>query len=191
MPEYNWIGDGVFTVSQLLPPEECAELVARSESLGFGDAPINNVFGGEIRKDIRSNDRVIHEMPEYAEQLWSRTQEYVPTSYHGRRAVGLNERFRFYRYDPGQQFDWHRDGSFERPNGERSLITILIYLNDGFVGGETSFDEPSLGLGQRYDVVPQTGLALFFDHPLLHKGQPVQSGRKYVLRTDVMYSPVR
>ena len=36
-------------------------------------------------------------------------------------------------------------------------------------------------------VVPETGLALFFVHQIRHKGQPVTKGRKYVLRTDVMY----
>ena len=35
-------------------------------------------------------------------------------------------------------------------------------------------------------VKPRQGMALIFAHPLLHKGEPVVSGRKYVLRTDVM-----
>ena len=33
--------------------------------------------------------------------------------------TGLNERWRFYRYDPGQQFDWHFDGAYERSPLER------------------------------------------------------------------------
>ena len=55
----------------------------------------------------------------------------------------------------------------------------MVYLNDGFSGGETAFE----------DVViePVKGMALFFIHQILHKGQPVTKGRKYVLRTDVMY----
>ena len=83
------------------------------------------------------------------------------------------------RYDVGQQFDWHYDGAFERATGERSRLTFMIYLNDDFLGGQTSFESAV--------VVPQTGLALFFVHQILHKGQPVHRGRKYVLRTDVMY----
>jgi len=31
-------------------------------------------------------------------------------------------------------------------------------------------------------------MALFFEHAIHHKGEPVLSGRKYVLRSDVMYS---
>jgi prolyl 4-hydroxylase len=33
-------------------------------------------------------------------------------------------------------------------------------------------------------------MALLFDHHLLHEGAAVMSGRKYVLRSDVMYGPV-
>jgi len=55
----------------------------------------------------------------------------------------------------------------------------MIYLNAGFSGGETSFEDA--------EVVPAEGLALFFWHAIRHKGQPVVQGRKYVLRTDVMY----
>ena len=51
----------------------------------------------------------------------------------------MNERLRFYRYDIGQQFDWHYDGYFERDNGERSYLTLMVYLNDGlFPVGERS-----------------------------------------------------
>ena len=32
----------------------------------------------------------------------------------GRRPVGVNERFRCYRYVPGQQFKAHYDGAFQR-----------------------------------------------------------------------------
>lgn len=102
-------------------------------------------------------------------------------------AIGVNERLRFYRYDVGQQFDWHRDGYFERDYGERSVLTFMIYLNEEFTGGETTIEGlTSAGLSDD-KVVPKTGLALVFAHPLLHKGEPVTEGRKYVLRTDVMY----
>ncbi len=37
-------------------------------------------------------------------------------------------------------------------------------------------------------VVPRRGMALLFRHHLLHEGATVTSGRKYVLRSDVMCS---
>jgi saccharopine dehydrogenase (NAD+, L-lysine-forming) len=33
---------------------------------------------------------------------------------HGRRPVGVNERFRCYRYEPGQRFAPHYDGAYQR-----------------------------------------------------------------------------
>ena len=36
-------------------------------------------------------------------------------------------------------------------------------------------------------VVPEQGMALVFVHAVLHRGAPVTRGRKYVLRSDVMY----
>jgi len=36
-------------------------------------------------------------------------------------------------------------------------------------------------------VVPRAGMALLFQHQLLHEGCVMESGVKYVLRSDVMY----
>jgi len=61
----------------------------------------------------------------------------------------------------------------------------MVYLNDDFTGGETIFyTEPGT---VRLSVRPERGLALIFVHRQWHAGAPVLAGRKYVLRTDVMY----
>ncbi|CAD7934558.1 unnamed protein product [Amoebophrya sp. A25] len=50
----------------------------------------------------------------------------------------LNPRLRFLRYEPGEIFDWHMDGTYtDRNTQERSFITVQLYLND-VGGGETS-----------------------------------------------------
>jgi len=59
----------------------------------------------------------------------------------------------------------------------------MIYLNAGAVGGDTKFENAS--------VTPKAGLALVFDHYVLHEGSRVLEGQKYVLRSDVMYGPSR
>ncbi|QDU97333.1 prolyl hydroxylase family protein [Lignipirellula cremea] len=179
MPEYKWISDKIFTVSGFFTPEECDAEIRRAESAGFSDAPITTPFGPQMRQDVRNNTRVMIDDPDGAEQLWRRATDYVPIHRGDWTAVGVNERLRFYRYDAGQQFDWHFDGAFERLNGDRSQLTFMVYLNDDFQGGETSFEDGA--------IVPETGMALFFVHRIRHKGEPVAQGRKYVLRTDVMY----
>jgi hypothetical protein len=57
---------------------------------------------------------------------------------------------------------------------------------------EISYDRSSASTGGVLRVTPKTGMALLFHHPISHRGDPVIAGRKYVLRTDVMYArPMR
>src|SRR5262249_2229028 len=139
------------------------------------------------RKDVRDNARVIVDDLDLAAEWWRRAQAFLPADWFGWRALGVNERFRFYRYDPGQRFAAHTDGYFERDTGERSPFTLMVYLNEGFRGGTTNFFLSRVPLV----VQPRTGLALVFAHRQLHEGMPVEAGRKYVLRTDVMYQRIR
>lgn len=176
------IDDGVYILPDVLTPEECRGLIDFSEAQGYDAAPITTLSGFVMRPDIRNNTRVIVDDPDRAEALWVRLRDEVPAFFGGRQAIGLNERFRFYRYDPGERFAPHRDGAFLRQNGEMSLLTLLLYLNEGFVGGET------VVVGR--PITPKQGMALVFDHKLLHEGAAVTEGRKYVLRSDVMFGRV-
>jgi len=180
--------ESIVTVSNFLSPEECEALIRRTLAEGYEDAPITTFRGFAMRPDIRNNTRVMKDDPELAGRLWERMKGFVPV--HHRRigtwhAHGLNERFRYYRYDVGQRFRLHYDGSFWRRPGEESQLTFMVYLNDGFAGGATAFYEHD-GT-PRLRVEPERGMALVFEHRQLHEGAPVGSGRKYVLRTDVMY----
>jgi hypothetical protein len=182
--------DDLFVIHDFLSERECQEFIALSESKGFGDAPINSLGGPMIRKDIRNNDRVMIDDLRLASDLWSRLQPFMPEQTRSWMPIGLNERFRFYRYDPGQQFDWHCDGCFERSPLEQSRFTFMLYLNGGCAGGATEFNFRTYGGIQKSDrivrVQPEPGKALVFIHHVLHRGAPVADGRKYVLRTDVM-----
>ncbi len=182
--------DDLFVVHDFLTPEECEHYTALSESVGYGDAPITTSAGFVIRKDVRNNDRVIIDDPQIAEAMWERLRPFFPERVQFWVPVGLNERWRFYRYDPGQQFDWHFDGAYERSPLERSAFTFMIYLNGGVAGGATEFNLRGTGRVRDEDasvrVQPEAGKALVFLHRILHRGAPVADGRKYVMRTDVM-----
>ncbi|MBM0104381.1 2OG-Fe(II) oxygenase [Steroidobacter sp. S1-65] len=177
--EKQALAPGIFTISDVLGADECRQLIARAERRGFHAATVDAIDGPRLDKDMRNNDRAIEDDFDLARRLWSRVRKFVPRTL-GTRVRGLNERFRYYRYTPGQRFDWHFDGSFIRPNGELSRLTFMIYLNQEYQGGETRFESVS--------VVGKPGMALLFEHELLHQGAEVTSGIKYVLRSDVMYS---
>jgi hypothetical protein len=190
MPACQWLAAEIATIVDLLSPGECDDHIRYSESFGYADAPITTAVGPVMAKDVRNNDRAMLDDPQRATDLWQRVAPFVPARVdESWLAVGLNERLRFYRYGVGQKFDWHYDGYFERESGERSLFTLMVYLNDDFEFGDTLF---SLGKGGLHPsptlkVEPRRGMGLLFRHALLHKGDTVLRGRKYVLRTDVMY----
>lgn len=97
----------------------------------------------------------------------------------------------------GHYFKPHNDGAYARDDGsgERSYLTLQLYLNGGeqLVGGDTTFlatDWPDGGrLIEDVGVHPEPGRVLIFEHKLFHESSEVTRGRKYVIRTDVMYRP--
>lgn len=175
------LGDGIFAIPGFIDAAECADLIRHSEQAGYEPATVVTADGVKVVDAIRNNARVIEDDFDRAAGLWWRVRAHIPPFLGPQQAIGVNERFRFYRYDPGERFAGHIDAPFRRENGESSLLTFMIYLNDGFAGGETTFREAT--------VVPEPGMALLFRHDLFHEGSAVTKGRKYVLRTDVMFNP--
>lgn len=153
---------GINQLNQVFTQAECAAFIEQAEHIGFEPAMITTLQGAEVRRDVRSNDRIIFDNFELALRIWMRLAPALPSVWIARSLSGLNARFRFYRYSTDQKFDWHYDGAFERSNGVKSLITVLLYL----------------------------GGVVFFPHRLRHRGSVVTQGPKYMLRTDAMYFPL-
>lgn len=167
--------------------EECADLVKMAEDLGFEDALVNIGYGEQKKMElIRNNKRVMIDTFEFADHLYQRVKDFIPPIWNQRERVSLNERLRFLRYHKGEYFAPHFDGEYRRKNGERSYITILFYLNDGFEGGNTTFLD--MNGKQKYEVQLSAGMVLLFQHDILHEGSILRDGVKYCLRSDVMYS---
>jgi hypothetical protein len=174
------LGAGVFVVEDFLLKEECDSYISKSESMTYEDAAIQTKDGPRIYRDVRNNSRIIVDDIDLADFIFARAREFLPDIYCDEwKLVGLNERFRFYKYGPGEYFKWHKDGFYCRSDDEISQLTLMMYLNDGYVGGATEF---------KWDVIqPKCGMALVFPHLMMHQGSTIESGTKYVLRTDVMY----
>jgi hypothetical protein len=178
----------VFEISEFADIAFCNRVIDRATNLGFEPATITTENGTSVTPDIRNNDRVIFDDVDFAEELWIQVSRNFLKPFKGLTAVGINERFRVYRYVPGQFFDWHQDGEYSRSDGSVSKFTLMIYLNDGTDGGGTSFaDVFSPHVFADFTIKPAMGKALIFHHPLSHRGDPINSGEKYVLRSDVMF----
>ncbi|NRA54012.1 MAG: 2OG-Fe(II) oxygenase [Gammaproteobacteria bacterium] len=203
---------GAFQLLNVLSAAECERLVALTESLGYlPDAPVS------LPRNVRHNDNVTMVVdPVTDELIWQRVAALFllgDDNFQGRQALGLNARFRFYRYQAGDFFKPHSDGSWpgsrvinrklvgQAYDDRWSEMTFLIFLTDDFDGGETQFwvhkDNPSLPARLTADVkkvnirTPKGSVLAFphGQHPMhcLHSSQPILSGTKYIVRTDVLF----
>lgn len=180
----------VFTLDNFFSEERCKALIALSESKQYEEAPVTldgnkGIF--EMMPDVRNNTRVIMDDIVLADELFEQLKQYLPQTFKGWTLSKLNNRFRFYRYQKDQTFKPHVDGKYVESIDSQSKLTLLIYLSSDFTGGETTFFN-KVEEDVRFKVVPSLGQVLVFDHHQLHSGDPVLTGVKYVLRTDVMYS---
>ncbi len=152
--------------------------------------------------------------PQLAALVWSRLSPLLPVV-DGRLPVGLHGdgrrgsagELKLYRYTRGQRFGLHVDQSWKGSEpGEETEFTFLLYLNSagevagGGGGGRNGSEEQPLVGGDTVfmknarvelaRVQPRRGLGLLHAHGrrcLLHEGEEVRKGVKYVLRADVMY----
>ncbi len=181
------------TVDDVFSPDECRALIERSHQHDYEVAAITiSRTQSEVRTEVRNNQRVIYDSHDLAAEIFARVKPHLPEWLHNWQLDGLNERFRFYLYEHGQTFKPHYDASYESETWRSSQLTLLIYLNDGYEGGETIFYRDSGMLRPCLEtrvatIAPKQGQILIFEHQQLHEGAPVISGQKYVLRTDVMY----
>lgn len=189
----------------VLTPEECSELIDRAEEHGFEDA---SIYDRRTNRTHRNCTRYVLEDPDLSDNWYDRIAQALRDNGHERRLTravqsqsrnagkdlrptGLNERLRLLRYRQGQFFQSHNDAPFVRGAdkgdraGETSYVSVHVYLNHHFKGGNTTFR----GKGRHLDVKPRTGSVLLFEHNILHEGQTVTHGKKYIVRTDVMFSP--
>jgi len=172
------VGKDIWLIENFLSAEECAALIQLSETKGYERAKVNLNGTQTDMPSVRDNDRVLHFDTPLANQYWLRLREFMPKEGQS-EPIGLNELWRFYRYQPGQRFRKHRDGSYFRSEFEASFYTFIVYLNDDFEGGATSFGD--------LQITPKIGMALIFAHAIRHEGLATTSGLKYVLRSDIMY----
>jgi hypothetical protein len=196
---------GAFVLSNVLTPHECDQMRTLSEAMGYTtDAPVS------LGRHIRRNENCVWIADDTLwKPIWTRVARHMPAEVAGGRPAGLNQRMRLYKYGVEDIFRLHTDGSWagsavdtrgklvRDSYGDRwSQLTFLIYLDDDYDGGETTFwvpDAAHSSSGEMHSVsVPLGGVLCFFhgEHPLspLHEGSLVTRGIKRIVRSDVLYT---
>lgn len=176
------------TIPGFATPAECRWIVAGARER-LAPAPVfDKNTGAQTQDKSRDNSFMalrIGEMNVFTEVIRNRISTAT------RLPVPLFEPAQVLHYAVGQRFKPHHDfldpanpayGDSLGQFGQR-IATFLIYLNDAYEGGETSF--PRIGLNYK----AREGDALFFanvtpegepDPQTLHAGLPPSSGEKWV-----------
>lgn len=201
-----------FQLLNVLSVEECQRLIEITESLGYlKDAAVS------LPRDVRHNDNITWVVDEATDAIiWNRCKHLIADEkriFSGKKPLGINARFRFYRYHTGDFFKTHSDGAWPGSRvikGELvadaypdrwSQMTFLIFLSEDFEGGSTQFiinknnpEHPVLNMDDVKTVNIRTpiGGVLCFPHgmhPLhrLHSSEKITAGIKYIIRSDVLY----
>jgi hypothetical protein len=201
-----------FQLLNVMSRDECRRLIELSESLGYlPDAAVS------LPRSVRHNHNVTWVVDELTDEIiWRRCKASTSAAdafVGSGKTLGLNARFRFYRYHEGDFFKPHTDGAWpgSRVVGKKlvanaypdrfSQMSVLLFLSEDYEGGATQFwvdkrdasrpasnrDEVEL-----VDVRTPEGGALCFPHgphPLhcLHSSEKVDAGVKYIIRTDMLF----
>lgn len=225
--------DHMWVVDDLLDPEECHLLIQRTEEIGYGRTGYIPLYRGNLR--------LICDDIQLADKLWIRVQQLLGFDFYlndqyGRKwiPVGLNPRFRYAKYYPGDQFGRHADDCYQDKSTKQvSMLTVNIYLNKCDSGAtrfyyygndknnqdnkknnednednededndEDDDEDNEISSGkiinfhnqdksQIIDILPESGKCVIFrqlpEAEYIHAGLKVESGLKYLMRTDVMF----
>ncbi len=175
-------------IPNFLTPEQCETLT-------------EHIDRGEL-ETLTNRKRLIVENKSWANQLWESMNASLLSSIYATamdefgdkwECCGFNDRFRLIKYNPGDSFALHEDGVYHCSWNERSFATFMIYLNDVTEenGGATCFSKCHL-FDHDFKIQPRQGLCvIFFVDNLLHCGEELKDGHKYLFRTDIMYHLIK
>jgi hypothetical protein len=211
-----------FTLKNLLSKEECEEIMKTTTEKKFND------LKKQYLEETRDSSRLCVLDSELSTLLWKRINKIIRKDHLemnfspiGFNTSGfwepcrVNECFRISKYEsPSKGFASHFDNQFTTSFDEKSVFSLIIYLNEEFKGGETVIYEENLlnvdkeivsetfegitiskeiemngGISsyKKHVIEPEIGKGVIFNHQLLHSGDPLLGGTKYILRTDIVF----
>jgi prolyl 4-hydroxylase len=188
----------IFTVEKLISPEVCAWFIDYARARLERSTVRDGATGMDVVADGRSAD-LAGTTPLQTDLVLQLTKLRIAGAIQTH--IAHQEPTTILRYRKGQEYLAHYD--LIRPQEEAAaaeelrtlgqrIVTVLIYLNHGYEGGETHF--PHLNWGFK----GKTGDALIFwnmsatgerERFSLHAGMPVKSGRKWLLSQWVRAKP--
>ncbi len=162
------------------------ELIEIVEGIGaFQEAQVANSEKPGYVSDTRTNssfflnDKKYPELKPFVDELNTSLEEAqkIYLQYNKYLYANINFGYDLLKYETLQYFDEHVDLIPGHDCFKNRQLSIIIYLNDDYLGGETYFPRQELQLKP-----PAGSMALFppfYTHP--HTSKPVQKGTKFAL----------
>lgn len=163
---------------RLFSPDECAWLAAAAVPMLEPAVVVDPGSGRQVRDPVRVCDSIGFTWPLENPAIHALNRRLAAAT---GTAIGQGEPLQVLRYRPGGEYRPHFDAipGFANPR----TLTMLVWLNDDYEGGETHFPTPGLKLKGR------AGDALLFrntgpdgrrDPAAGHAGLPVTAGEKLI-----------
>lgn len=200
----------LISISEVFNKSECEELINISESMNYEkplmfprnlDKSLKNVQrisdknmkkgNNNYENTIRDCQRIMIDSVPFSKVLEKKLEHFIPKTINENKRIYnfeyINPRFRFLKYQDSGHFIRHKDENYITKKNEKSFITILIYLNYDYEGAYTRFfSDPYDKVG--LSLTPETGMVCLMQQDIEHEVPMIQSGIKYVIRTELMYS---
>lgn len=178
----------VWRIARFLSPAECAHIAGAAADLLAPSEVVDPGTGRLIRDPVRTSDAAVI----------GPTRETLPIQAILRRIaaatgteVDHGEPLALLRYTPGQQYRPHMD-TLPPPASQR-VKTALLYLNEGYGGGQTRFEASGLTVTGRggdliwFDNVDAAGRP---NRASRHSGLPVTAGAKWLATRWIRAAPL-
>jgi prolyl 4-hydroxylase len=165
-------------VRGLFSAGECRFLIARALPRLGPSTIVHPATGRQVPDPIRTSDAMAFPFVEESPAIHALNRRIAAAT---NTAVAQGEPLHILRYRPGQEYKSHLDALTGVSN--QRILTVLVYLNGDYEGGETRFDRTGLVFRGR------PGDALIFRNidaaghvdPLTrHAGLPVETGQKLI-----------
>jgi hypothetical protein len=167
----NKIHDGIYCGEDLFTPEEieCFTKIITTAQVGS--------FNGELQN---RNGKMVY--PEIANLIGKR----ILQSGFSVNGVSFSDILYFSEIEKNQPFFIHTDTGvyYNRKTNVRSRYTVLLYLNDNFDGGNTSFYTNEFK--KSVSITAKKNKIVVFDISLFHSGDTVTSGTKRWIGTELI-----
>ena len=184
----------IWIIPNVLSPQQCDELIEKAEAAGMFAAPPKSDGHRSSRRTSQYNDEDLSHLvfSQISPDFLSKLQQF-----DGLSVNGIHSNWRIVQYNEGDYFGphfdqadilkpMHEDGTKDFLFSSHTLIINLSRDMPGLEGGSTRF-YPQKNYKKALDVsVPRGWMIAFKQLGMLHAGQQVIRGSKYIAQAGLL-----